>query len=70
MCLATGIPLPDLPAEGFLLNIQRYFYVIPLMHSVLGGVGVQMFLRVGFGERKLSEFEGLRNYFLPSFIAA
>ena len=40
------------------------------MHSVLGGVGVQIFLRVGFGERKLSEFEGLRNYFLPSFIAA
>ena len=40
------------------------------MHSVLGGVGVQVFLRVGFGERKFSELEGLRNYFLPSFIAA
>ena len=40
------------------------------MHSVLGGVGVQIGLRVGFGKRKLSEFEGLRNYFLPSFIAA
>ena len=40
------------------------------MHSVLGGVGVQMFLHVGFCERKFSELEGLRNYFLPSFIAA
>ena len=40
------------------------------MHSVLGGVSVQIFLCVGFGERKLSELEGLRNYFLPSFIAA
>ena len=30
------------------------------MHAVLGGVGVQM--RVGFGERKLSEFEGLGTY--------
>ncbi len=40
------------------------------MHSVLGGVGVQVFLCVGFGERKFSELEGLRNYFLPSFIAA
>ena len=40
------------------------------MHAVLGGVGVQVFLRVGFGERKLSEFEWLGTYFLPSFIAA
>ena len=40
------------------------------MHSVLRGVGVQILLRVGFGERKLSELEGLRNYFLPSLIAA
>ena len=40
------------------------------MHSVLGGVGVQIGLCVGFGERKFSKFEGLRNYFLPSFIAA
>ena len=32
------------------------------MHSVLGGVGVQVFLCVGFGERKFSELKGLRNY--------
>ena len=32
------------------------------MHSVLCGVGVQIFLRVGFGERKFSEFEWLGTY--------
>ena len=32
------------------------------MHAVLGGVGVQMFLCVGFSERKLSEFEGRGTY--------
>ena len=32
------------------------------MHSVLGGVGVQISLCVGFGERKFSELEGFRNY--------
>ena len=40
------------------------------MHSVLRGVGVQIFLRVGFGERKFSEFEWLGTYFLPCVIAA
>ena len=56
--------------RGFRSNIQCYFYVLPLMHAVLGGVGVQISLCVGFGERKLSKFEWLRNYSLPSFIAA
>ncbi len=45
---------------GSLLDIQRYFYVLPLMHAVLGGIGIQILLCVGFGERKLSKFEGLR----------
>lgn len=40
------------------------------MHSVLGGVGVQVFLCVGFGERKFSKLEWLGSYFLPCFIAA
>ncbi len=40
------------------------------MHTVLGGVGVQIFLCVGSRERKSSEFEGLGTYFLPSLIAA
>ena len=40
------------------------------MHSVLRGAPVQIFLRVGSRERKLSEFEGRGTYFLPSFIAA
>ncbi len=41
------------------------------MHAVLGGgVGVQIILHIGSRERKLSELEGLWNYFLPSFIAA
>ena len=32
------------------------------MHAVLGGVGVQISLCVGFGERKLSEFERRGTY--------
>lgn len=40
------------------------------MHSVPCGISVQILLCVGFGERKLSEFEGGGTYFLPSFIAA
>ncbi len=40
------------------------------MHAVLRGVGVQIILCVGFGERKLSELEGRGTYFLPSLIAA
>ena len=55
-------PSADFPTEGFFLDIQRYFYVSPAKHSVLGGVGVQVFLRVGFGERKLSELEGRGTY--------
>ncbi len=40
------------------------------MHSVLGGVGVQIFLCVGFGERKVSKLKGRETYYLPSLIAA
>lgn len=46
-------------AEGFCSNIQCRFYVMPPKHAMLCGIGVQIFLRIRFRERKFSEFERL-----------
>ncbi len=54
-------PLPVARQRVFVPIYSAAFTPVCL-YAVFRGVGVQIFLRVGFSERKFSELEGLRTY--------
>ena len=42
MCDYAKIPLPIFQQRDFVLNIQAYLNILPTMHTVLCGIGIQV----------------------------
>ena len=55
--------------EEFILNIQFYFNIVPIVHTSFCGLGIEIFLCVLESQCELSEVE-IITYFLPLAIAA
>ena len=56
MCDYSKIPLPIFQQRDFVLNIQAYLNILPTMHTVLCGIGIQVSHGIHFCECELSKF--------------